>query len=100
MNAAAVNRGISSRFAPRPPRRFCNSEISIRCARLQSLCALMVQSEPSETLGSQEDAQIGATRPQLFIFTNCTIHKEEADALTLVLDEVLKEHTANWRVSR
>ena len=30
MNAAAVNRRISSRFAPRQPRRSCNFELSIR----------------------------------------------------------------------
>ena len=50
----------------------------------------MIQSETSETLDSQENAQISATRPQAFIFTNCTIHKEDADPLTLVLGEVLE----------
>ena len=94
------NRGMILRFAPRLPRRSCNFELSIRNARQHGLSALTIQSETSETLDAQENAQISATLPQAFVFTNCTIHKEDADALTQVLGEVLKEHTANWRVSR
>ena len=73
MNASAVNPWIISRFAPRLPRRSCNFELSMRGVRLHCLSALMIQSETAETLDSQENAQISATRPQAFIFTNCTM---------------------------
>ena len=108
--ALLVNRGRCGRLV-RHQRGSCKSwddfaflhlayRVDLGNARQHGLSALTIQSETSETLDAQENAQISATLPQPFFFTNCTIHKEEADALTQVLGEVLKEHTAKWRVSR